>query len=661
MARVLAGWFGLLIAVGQVRTVSADVRPDPGRELELIESTERSEDPLGLDESTGRALDRAAARLKPHVEKVVLPTPERGAGLSAIAGIQETEHRQEVELREGLALVKVHSKLVSRAKHAAEVAYRLALPEHAVVSAVRVCSAGRCAVAAPGDARTRAPYLAALARPRAQPAAPNVYAELIDDAQGHALALRISPLAPASDLSLEVHYVAEAALRGGRVRFRLAARGYDPRLAPTVVRVRAPGLTGIAPAEAFEADPWSRVEVEGTWSAPATRAVQQARCGESACARRYEAAPLGTAEVRPTWLLIDASPSLEGPARSRASSTIAAVLSVLPDTTPVRATAFAARSQELGQFVAADAPLAALVDAPLLELDAATHVSSALAPLQRELARTRPRVVIISDGLFDVTATERDSLRRAQRLGAEIVLLHVGDGTPRLLEHFSRVIALSAIAERALHDNDLEPLLDAVRQLAQPTARPGLLGGEQRVLERAPKRAHQPSADGHWLSFWLLGERAPKSWAALDTHGGAAAIAALPFESTEVEQATTADTGLPAESVLSMLRTQLVPQARACLRTDRKGRGDYAVGLTFHALFAQREAYDVRVEGQIARPLASCLEALVPKLRVPAFTGRIRVRYPIHTEREPPPPVIELEPDVSETLERAFSPARALP
>ena len=44
----------------------------------------------------------------------------------------------------------------------------------------------------------------------------------------------------------------------------------------------------------------------------------------------------------------------------------------------------------------------------------------------------------------------------------------------------------------------------------------------------------------------------------------------------------------------------------------------------------------------------------VGELRVPAFTGRIRVRYPIHTEREPDPPVIQLEPDVAEQVERVL-------
>jgi hypothetical protein len=90
------------------------------------------------------------------------------------------------------------------------------------------------------------------------------------------------------------------------------------------------------------------------------------------------------------------------------------------------------------------------------------------------------------------------------------------------------------------------------------------------------------------------------------------------------------------------------------LRTDRKGRGDYAVQVTFVALFAQREIADVRIEGAIEEPLRNCLEGVLSELRVPAFSGRIRVRYPIHTEREPEAPVIQLEPDVAEQVERVI-------
>jgi hypothetical protein len=78
------------------------------------------------------------------------------------------------------------------------------------------------------------------------------------------------------------------------------------------------------------------------------------------------------------------------------------------------------------------------------------------------------------------------------------------------------------------------------------------------------------------------------------------------------------------------------------------------VQVTFHALFAQREIADVRIEGAIDERLRQCLEGVLGELRVPVFTGRIRVRYPIPTEREPDPPVIALEPDLAEQVERVI-------
>jgi len=52
--------------------------------------------------------------------------------------------------------------------------------------------------------------------------------------------------------------------------------------------------------------------------------------------------------------------------------------------------------------------------------------------------------------------------------------------------------------------------------------------------------------------------------------------------------------------------------------------------------------YDARVLGALPRPLSACLDALLPTLRVPSFSGRVRVRYPIHTERELVPEAVEL-------------------
>lgn len=645
MARVLP----CLLTVILASVAFAQERPDSTRELQLIESTERSEDPLGLDESTGRELERAAARIRPTVSRPTLPAPLRGATLSSIPGVKETAHALDVELRQGAAHVRARMAFRSSARHPAELAYRFPLPPGAIVTRVIACIEARCASATPNDAGAR--YLAARARSGGGEL-PVLSAEPIDDGDGSALALRVAPVQSERELAIELEYVAEAPIRGGRARFRLPARGYDPNLAPTRLRTYTRELVELTPADELTYDAWSAQEISAVLGARALRSESHGSCGGVRCTLRYEAAPLATPVLRATWLLLDASPSMEGPARGRAQGALAALLAVLPEATSVRAFAFAARAEQVGLFRAGDAPLPALADALSRDLDGATHLAPVL--LRPELARERPRIVVISDGVFDASASESEAQRRARSLGAELVLVQVGDGPARV--RIGRTIDAAAEAEQTLHGAPLEPLMDALRQVTQREAKPGLTAGEQRVTTLAPKR-NFGCASGDSVCFRIAARNV--RWLA-DEGQGAGAIAALAYESSAREPPQSL-TGMPAESVLSMLRTQLVPQARACLRSDRKGRGDYAVELTFHALFAQREAYEVRISGDIPKPLRGCLEALVPKLKVPLFTGRIRVKYPIHTEREPPPPVIELEPELDRTLERAFSGPHALP
>lgn len=668
MARVLLAWMAFAAVAYPGAEASAESTPDPARELELIESTERSEDPLGIDDSTGAELERAAARLPRP--RATLPAANRGPALSAIDGVRESAHSVEVRLDQGLAFVTTRITLTSRAKHPAEVAYRLPLPLEAAVTSLMLCVEQRCRTATPrpvdmrGDLeRAAAPPVAGAPTPSAEAA---LHAEPLVDAEGVALGLRVAPLSPERPLVVEVHYVAEAAVRGGRARFRLPARGYDPNLAPTQVRVDSRTLSVEVPEGERTLDPWHELEMAARVKLDADSgrsvSVVRARCGGLACARRHEVAPLAEPELRPTRLLLDASPSMEGPARGRASTALAALLSTLPEDTPLHVLAFAARTADLGRFRAADVPLDALADALLRDLDAATRPSLALRGAdEREHDGAAPRIVVLSDGLFDPTPLEREALRKARSRGARLLLLAVGEHEPRFRDAFEVVVRVGELADRALHSGDLEPLNDALRVLASPLLERGLHAGEQRVEERRPRRSWLPARDAHWLSFWLGRTGPPVAWSTGAYELPKAAIAAVPYRGSPPPDAPPPATGLPAESVLSMLRSQLVPQARACLRSDRKGRGDYAVELTFHALFAHREVYEARVEGRIPLALRSCLEELLPKLRVPAFSGRIRVTYPIHTEREPPAPVIALEPEVSEKLERAFGRRPALP
>jgi len=641
-------WIALVACA--VAQADAGVAPDPSQELQLIESTERGEDPLGIDPSTGEELERAAARLPP--EPVKLPAATQGAGLSSIDGVREREHVLRVRLEDGLARTSARITLASQAKHASEVAYRYPLATGAVVARVRVCVRRRCADAVPQDTSPRQ-----AARARAPEGVPGVEAQPIVDGRGPALALRVGPVLPGSEVSLELDSVAPAPLHGGTVRLTLPPRGYDPNLAETLVEIEAPGLHTLAPGAPLRLDPWTPLVLHAALpSAPAHVAhTERAPCGATACTRSYEAAAATTPSARPTWLLLDASPSMEGPARGRAGAAIGALLAALADDTPLRVVAFAAAARIVGTYRAGDAPLATLVDGLAERHGAATYLAAPLALLEGELARERPRIVVVSDGRFDPGPRQREALERAHRRGASLWLVHVGDREARFADVFAStggVLPIGAEADEAETRGALDPLVDRLRASAMPATRGGPVAGEERVRERAP--AHMRYAAGMpWLAHWLLRARPSPTWRLDRAPTSPASIAALPYASTPPAPPP-APTSLPRETVLSMLRTQLVPRARACLRSDRRGRGDYAVALTFHGLFAAREVEDARVSGTIPDALRGCLEALLPALEVPAFTGRVRVAYPIHTEREAPAPVIELLPDAARTLEGAL-------
>src|SRR5690606_15688207 len=87
---VLGGAVGLALS-GLTARAQPPSPDDHTRELEVIESTERNEDPLGLDPSTGSGLDQAAAAL-PRAPALPPPAPVRGAAFSALGQVREESH-----------------------------------------------------------------------------------------------------------------------------------------------------------------------------------------------------------------------------------------------------------------------------------------------------------------------------------------------------------------------------------------------------------------------------------------------------------------------------------------------------------------------------------------------------------------------------------------
>ena len=112
--------------------------------------------------------------------------------------------------------------------------------------------------------------------------------------------------------------------------------------------------------------------------------------------------------------------------------------------------------------------------------------------------------------------------------------------------------------------------------------------------------------------------------------------------------------GVPAETLLSMLRGRVVPAARACFRADRAGRANYSVRASLSFELADREILSTTIGGELAPTLRACLFEAVERLEVPRFEGTVVVRYPVYTEGTPPPPTIELSAGAARGVDRTF-------
>lgn len=108
---------------------------------------------------------------------------------------------------------------------------------------------------------------------------------------------------------------------------------------------------------------------------------------------------------------------------------------------------------------------------------------------------------------------------------------------------------------------------------------------------------------------------------------------------------------LPVASLLSMLRQRIIPVARGCFRDDRAGRASYQTRAVFHFRLRDREVQDASVEGRIDPELRSCLARALDGLEIPPFDGTIRVRYPIYTAPQLPPPTLTLDPAVADAVD----------
>lgn len=691
----------LLCAVPASAQLPAWVTEDP--------FSSADDDPIGIDR-TDRLETVAPTRTDEEVEA---PIPVvHGEVLSAIAGVREEDHSVDVTLTHGLALVEVAMRFVSSARHAAEVGYRIAVPEGARLLRLEVCNAQGCREGLVDASAGLGPYDDAV-RSRSPEAEPLPVAHAAIDAG--VLRIRAAPVqregrprggraslgrTPAGDgpLTVRVAWWVPAPVRGGRVRFTIPARGRDLRAAPAMIRVRSEELSrgSVAGVDAVERaverqssqDAEITARLEG--APPVAYDVVRARCGAEPCSRvRAVAAP---APARPldVVLLIDASPSTEGQTRGRMGSVLAALLATMPSGSRVRAAVFAARAEAViaEPRASTEVSVAELTSALDRELGSATRFDAAWELIRRWNADL---IVIVGDG--GLTSGEA-STRAFAQARTELASLNIADrpSTRALREAMGARMIVDAGPEaaRAASDHGVDALEERLRPLfasvvvANVRVRGVNLGplraGEEVVWEGTGRisiagassieLAHTLGDPVRLAAVASASIGAPGSCARAESASAAvsrdvrlalveprrcdpAPVAQVREPSTRIERlARHGDrSGLPAQSLLEMLRQRIVPIARGCFRDDRAGRAAYSARATFEFRLADREVVAADVRGRMSGELRECLLRAAFALDIPRFDGAIDVRYPVHTAAQLAPPTLTLAPDIASAVD----------
>lgn len=699
-------------------------------------------DPIGIDRGDG-----LEATVPTHAgEEATGRVPvQNGEVLGAIAGVREVSHDVAVRLAHGLAIVDVTMRFESSARYAAEVRYRLAVPEAASLADLEVCNARGCRRGlVDSSVGPLGPYDGAV-RSRGGSGLPVAHAELIRDERGEAIRLRAAPVrremgegsgGAEGSLTLRVRYVVPAPVRGGAVRFSLPQRGRDGRAAAAQILVRSDELSAArvdgldAVERAVERAADQPAEITARLAAAPTIALEGHRiaCGRRSCVRLRAVAAPRTPRARDVFVLLDASPSTFGPARGRIAPAVAALLASMPSRARVRVAVFAGRAEPViaeprpASEISLE-PIAAALERPL---GSATRFESAWALIERWIGSARdPVIVLVGDGGITTGDASLRAFARARAAGAELASINVTDRatTAALASALEggHVLDVGPEAERARR-GQMDALEERLAPLFAPIAVPAVrVRAGRRTIELGPLRAGEELA---WEGFaqvaaitagstarasaapetitlalrdrieraagapalrlaalepeslWNAGGcgAAPRSDVSAavgrdehlilaeprrcdppaDSAPGAAAtvMASTPPEGRIARLARDEGrSGLPARSLLELLRQRIVPVARGCFRDDRAGRPNYQTRAVFEFRLADREVVDADVAGRLSPELRSCLLGAMDTLDIPRFDGTVQVRYPIYTAPELPPPTLSLDTDVADAVD----------
>lgn len=633
--------------------------------------------------------DRTADGLDVTTPVTALPPPRAGAPprtpptagevLTAVSGVRETEHHVAIRLEDGLAFVSTTLRLTSRVSTPALAEYRLAIPAGATLARIEACVGSVCRHAeTPDGLGAGVGTVDSVAGP------PAITASRISSARGDAYELRASPVVRGADLQLRIDYVAPAPLMGGVARVDLPPRGTDPRVVPALVTVQAPGLLAPTvdgtPADVrpVPLDAWFAVPVAATLPthSAASATAMRVPCGTATCLRVHAVAGPAQGSAVDLVLLIDTSPSTQGPARGRIAAATAALLASLPAGSRVRAAAFAGHARALLEV---PAPSDHVELGPLLAVEAGELGSATRFEAAWELVRPwvtgarrgapRPEIVIVGDGGLTEGAAAGAAFAAARRAGVIVSTVSVGERAPN--EALARsidatggiVVSVAAEADEAARGHEAGRLEERLAALFAPTVAPQvmLVAGAHRTRLGELRAGEEVTWEGvlpRGANVEVAGRRVtphapPPELATALTRRLERATRATTLGERELRRAPVAATrsSLPSEPLLTVLRQRVVPVARGCFRTDRAGRANYRARAEFEFRLADREVVEADVHGRIAPALRECLLSAVDRLEVPRFDGSVVVRYPLVTEPELPPPVLDLAPALADRVD----------
>lgn len=574
-------------------------------------------DPLSMGD-TGSLADVELA-----APQDVPPESEIGEVLAAIPGARETEHHVFVHLRHGLASVAVRQVFSHSGRFAAEALYRVPLPPGATLGSLEVCRGSECRAAEVGS---RAEFETSF-NARSGLVAAHIQ---VEDGQA---TLHVAPIRQGQVTEVRWSFVTPVEVHGGVARITFPARGHDLRVAPARVTFVAEGYEGasvqqeVLGTRARLVEPWRETQFFARVR-PGRHTNQDAyRCAQRWCTREYTESSIGRRPTVNLALALDVSPSTRGPARGRTADVVRALVRGLPAGSFVRAAAVAGRSVAIMERrEAREVPQDLSARGVGLDLGAASRLDTALDVLE---PRRGDLMVVVGDG--GLTPGETLRVPRGVRVHyIQVVDRDVDEGIRAFVAASGGQVWNAASAQG-----------DALfEQLLSVTAN-GRGVGRSRTL-----RGRRGDVSVGARAVAMVGEVSQLALV------GAAHGTARAGEFPETEQVPASmQTSFSAEPVLSLLRSRLIPAARACLRSDRRGRENHSVHVVYELTLSDQEVVSAEVAGEMPSALRSCLRDAAGRLEIPAFAGRVQVRYPLYTQGASPPPTIELGGHASEAVD----------